>query len=476
MSQSQDPPTGARVTRIDAAHPIRAKEPIELVEAPRDLALIAAGEMQSHMGEQIRTQAGQLAGHLRAKQQQIDHREALLNARIAQLEREVRTSRLWCSERDHVFVARERELEQEILESQQEIKAFSASEVSAYAELDAHRAKLREREADLDAREHRLCAGQLQVTEEAESFRVAIERLRSERTKHEHQITAAQQQLDHREALLSGQQQRLLANLAKHRDALDEREKRLDQQRKELGIRSQQEVTAAVREQQEAFAAASAMLDEQMTALQEERQKFEAQRTSESEELLYERERFEEQKRETEQNIAQLRGKLTARQECLDQRRSSLEQMKQQVFELHRETIEMRMVAEQLWQHAAKGKPVAELTQSLGTLRAKLVDEFRVSHDELAAKEQQLRELAGKLNERQQQLKQQRAELNQWLERRNAGVEEQAARLVARELELDALQHAISDREAAWREERRALQARLRQSTNHLRSHSPAAA
>ncbi len=465
MSQSQEPPAGARVTRIDPAHPIRSKEPLELGAGPRELALIAAGDMASHTGEQIRTQAGQLAGHLRAKQKQIDHREAQLNARIAQLEREVRTSRLWCAEREHLFIQRERELEQEVAELRQEIKAFSASEVSAYAELDEHRAELREREADLDAREHRLCAGQMQVAEEAESLRVAIERLNIERADHERRATIAAQQLELREAQFAEQQRRLLANFAKHRDALDQHGKRLDQQREELGIRSQQEIANAL-----------TLLDEQTTTLQDERREFEAQRDSAKEQLLREQELFEERKRETEQNLAQLRDKLTARQATLDQRRASLEQMKQQVFELHRETIELRMVAEQLWQHAARGKPVAELTQSLGTLRAKLVDEFRVSHDELTHKEQHLRELASKLNGRQHQLKQQRDELNQWLERQNAGIEEQAARLVARELELDAQQRAIREREAAWRAERLELQAHLRQLTKQSRPHSQVAA
>lgn len=463
MSQSQEPQPGARepgarVTRIDAAHPIRSKEPLELAGAPRELALIVAGDIQSHVGEQIRTQASQLASHLRAKQQQIDHREAVLNARIAQLEREVRSSRLWCAEHEHVFVQREHELKQEISELQQETRAFSLSEVSAHSELDEHRAELRAREADLDAREHRLCAGQMQVAEEAESLRVAIERLRSERAKHEQRVTAAQQQLILREAQFTEQHRRLLSNLARHQQALECREQQLGQQRELHGIRTQQEVADALKEQQEAFEAESLRLEERAKQLHDER------------------ELFEEHKREVERQLAKLRDKLSARQAMVDQRRASLEPMKQQVFELHRETIEMRMVAEQLWQHAAKGKPIAELTQSLGTLRAKLADEFRISHDELTEKEQQLRELADKLGDRQQQLKQQRAELNQWLERRNVVIEEQAARLVAREVELDRQQQEIREREAAWRVERRELQSRLRQITRQSSTQSPAAA
>jgi hypothetical protein len=342
-------------------------------------------------------------------------------------------------------------LEQEIFGLQQEIKAVSASEVSAYAELDEHRTELREREADLDAREHRWRAGQMQVAEEAESLRVAIERLTSERAEHERQATAATQQLQLRETQFTEQQQRLLANL--------------DRQGEELDSRSQQELAAAL-----------VLIEEQTMTLEDERREFEIQRELAKGSLLHEQEQLEEHKRETEQNLAQWREKLTARQATLDQRRAALEQMKQQVFELHRETIEMRMVAEQLWQHAAKGKPVAEVTQSLGTLRAKLVDEFRVSHDELTGKEQHLRELAGKLNGRQQQLRHQRDQLNQWLERQNAGIEERAARLVARELELDAQQQTIRDRETAWRAERLELQARLRQLTKQFRPHSQAAA
>ena len=463
MSQSQDPQPGARepggrVTRIDAAHPIRSKEPLELVGAPRELALIVAGDIQSHVGEQVRTQASQLASHLREKQQQIDHREAQLNARIALLEREVRTSRLWCAEREHVFVQREQERELEIFELQREIKGFAVTEVSATAELDGQRGDLRAREADLAAREHRLHLGQLQVAEEAESLRVAIERLRSERARHEQTVAATRQQADHREMQFVEQQRRLLANLKKREQLLEQREQQLDSQHRSHGIRSQQEVANALQEQRAAFEATSLLLEEQTRTLHDERALF------------------EDRKREAEQNLAQMRDKLAARRSTLDQRHASLEQVKQHVFELHRETIEMRMVAEQLWQHAAKGRPVAELTQSLGMLRAKLADEFRVSRDDLSAKEQHLRELADKLGGRQQQLKQQRAELNQWLERRNTAIEEQAARLVAREVELDGQQREIREREAAWRAERCELQTQLRQVTRQLSNRSSAAA
>lgn len=495
MSQSQQPPDrdsiasqpvatepdkGARVTRIDGAHPIRSREQSEPLKPSQEMAQLAAGDVSAHIekhaGEQLRTQASQLARHLRTKQQQIDHRESQLNARIAQLEREVRASRLWCAEREHTFLERERELRQEIAEHQQKIQAFSISEVSADTELDRQLAAVREREAELDAREQRWRAGQMQVAREAEALRVAGQRLSADRAEHERQVASERQKLHRLESSFAEQQQRLLEGLAKHRDSLEERERRASVQRQELGILSQQEIVKSVNDQREALAAGSALLDEQTNALQSERVQFEIERKAVRDELVHERDLFEAHKRETEQSLAKLRDKLAARQAKLEQRRASLEQMKQQVFEAHRGTIEMRLVAEQLWNHAAKHKSAAELTQSLGALRGQLADEFRVSHVELSDKEQQLRELAAKLNERRQQFELQRTELNQWLERRNAGIEEQAARLVARELELDTQQQEIRAREAAWQQERRELRGRLRQLTIQLPPQAPAAA
>ncbi len=45
------------------------------------------------------TQAAQLAEHLRTRQQELDHREAELNAWAAKLDRDARAARLWFEER-----------------------------------------------------------------------------------------------------------------------------------------------------------------------------------------------------------------------------------------------------------------------------------------------------------------------------------------------------------------------------------------
>ena len=71
----------AAETRINVAH--QAKPDVTLDEAVQ--AQPMANEAEA-AGGQIRTQAVQLAEHLRTRQKDLDHREAELNARVAQFE------------------------------------------------------------------------------------------------------------------------------------------------------------------------------------------------------------------------------------------------------------------------------------------------------------------------------------------------------------------------------------------------------
>ena len=52
------------------------------------------------ISQQVQAQAAQLAEHLRGRQQELDHREAELNAWAAQLERDTRAAQLWLEERN----------------------------------------------------------------------------------------------------------------------------------------------------------------------------------------------------------------------------------------------------------------------------------------------------------------------------------------------------------------------------------------
>ena len=98
-------------TRIDAAHPAGniAVAPslgeslfdggIDLEMLDRDEPAATARPDPDAINRQVEVQAMQLAEHLRGRQQELDHREAELNARAAKLESDSRSVRLWLEER-----------------------------------------------------------------------------------------------------------------------------------------------------------------------------------------------------------------------------------------------------------------------------------------------------------------------------------------------------------------------------------------
>src|SRR5262245_14991050 len=63
---------------------------LELEEPTAEMISAVAGENLDVRREQLQLQVAQLAGHLRERLRSLDHREATLNARVAQLESDLR--------------------------------------------------------------------------------------------------------------------------------------------------------------------------------------------------------------------------------------------------------------------------------------------------------------------------------------------------------------------------------------------------
>src|SRR5215471_7404887 len=129
---------------------------LEVMEEPTEAMVAAvAGEMLETRREQLQLEVSQLAGHLRERLRDLDRRESRLNARVAQLEGELRSSRLWFREREKEFQDRENQLRQRIeeLEEQAAKPAISDDKTEALAE-QARLAELSEREQQLALREN----------------------------------------------------------------------------------------------------------------------------------------------------------------------------------------------------------------------------------------------------------------------------------------------------------------------------------
>ena len=264
----------------------------------------------------MRTQAAQLAEHLRSRQKDLDHREAEINARTAQLESDIRSARLWLTKR--------------------------------MAELDQ--------------------AGQRSGSEEEEA---ACAELVGQTT---NALAAERQQLAEEEARLNRQ----YAEVQQLQEQLSARWQAADQQDQER------------------------------------------------------RERLEEEHRRALANLEEQRRIVRRRSEHIDRSRTAMEQLRDELGRLHRETLELRLATEELWAQLSGAAPPAALVQSLGRIRSKLAEHFRLANAELRGQKEELRKIQQELVEQHQKLAEEKREFDHWAAARQNEADQQAARLAAR--------------------------------------------
>ena len=135
--------------------------------------------------------------------------------------------------------------------------------------------------------------------------------------------------------------------------------------------------------------------------------------------------------------LVKKKEKLVQRAEQLERRRADLDDLRREVTQLHKDTLEMRLATEELWVRISGRMPPSAMTRALAELRSKLSDHYRLAAAHLAQQKSELELLSNNIHEKYQTLDEHRRNLQEWFHRRNQDIEEQAARLVRREQELD---------------------------------------
>jgi hypothetical protein len=265
---------------------------------------------------------------------------------------------------------------------------------------------------------------------------------------------------------------------------LDARKLELDTAERQLAFRQQEINTALERyerlgvteermqqlqEEARKFAARRRYLDEAETQLAQEK----AELTAAVRELANQRRQWEEQTvRErraiaAQEQLAQAdrqhrAAQLDQREAEIDARENALAQMQAELRATQREVLEMRLATEETWAQLSGALAPASLTRSISQVRTKLADHYRSTLEDIASRSQQLEAVRQDLAQQLASIEEQRQELGAWAERRHADIEEQAARLVAREQELDRQQQHYEHMESQWCIERTDYQAEVR--------------
>jgi DNA repair exonuclease SbcCD ATPase subunit len=150
------------------------RQPLLEVEEPTaEMIAAVAGESLDSRREQMQLQVAQLAGHLRERLREVDRREATLNARLAQLESDLRASRMWLRERELEFQERESDLKRQIEELQDHAHTRGIEIQTVAFDDEARQAEMNERDEQLRLREDDLRERRFEVDRQAAALRHA---------------------------------------------------------------------------------------------------------------------------------------------------------------------------------------------------------------------------------------------------------------------------------------------------------------
>lgn len=402
---------------VEPKTPVSPSEPTEAAEKPAEFI----GGMQR--------QASELAEGLRDRQRQLDHREAQLNARAESLEQESRRLRL----RD--------ELQQTALQEQTALLAESRE--SAQQEADETQARQRELAQQIAAQQEKL------ATET-------------------HAVRHREETLELRQVELENEQEKLHAREL----AIDARERALEFRNDELARRElrqqrsgdvQPSSLAEVTQLREQLQEANRQLREKIAESESQRMRWEQRQSNAVREQATRR---REQDAIYQQKLHAVKERLEAlngQKASLDIRETMVEKSKLQVAEAQRETLEMRIIVEELWARLSPTVAPAELSLGFAKAQQRLQQHFQLSLDSIRTQTEQLQASGAIIEQKFVDLKAQTESLRQWRQQRLEEIEAQAARLIARENELHRETQRVERAEASWRAEKRDLEIQLNQ-------------
>jgi hypothetical protein len=454
----------SRTRRVDAPHVVahslplekaggsESEEPLgqallEVAEEPSpSLTAAVAGESLELRREQLQLQVSQLAGHLRERLREVDRREAAVNARSSQLEADLRASRMWLRERENEFQQREQELRRQIEELEDRVASATDAPEATASHLPTPLA-----EEGPGARGHNAPdfeARQQELAERENQNQLRESDLRERRFEHDRQSAA----LRHAQQLWEHQRSRAEQDLAQERSRLETEFQDLIAQRE-----------AELKSSEQLLAEHAALLDRDRAELIADRRAWEEHKSRQRQEL-------DAQKESVLADLNDRQQRLDARQEWIERQKAGLEQVRSEILGLHRQSLEMRLIAEQLWSQITGRLAPADVTQAVAQLRLKLTEHYKLEEQGLDAKRDELVALGERITAQHAELKQLQAGLREWTATRQAEIEEQAAALVERELALDADEEQHRQAQHAWQSDRRRFEQQIRDLTAQLRA------
>jgi len=217
-------------------------------------------------------------------------------------------------------------------------------------------------------------------------------------------------------------------------------------------------------------------LEEAEDLVHQQRAEFEAaqrqladERAAFQEHLRSRRVELAEQELRQQNQLQEGRSQLERRRLELEQRADAVQQLKDRLESVHRETLELRVATEELWSQLAGRAQPEWLTSAWGDIRRRLADQFRLARQELIERQQELAAIQPRLETQVAQLDQRRRELQAWWVRRQEELTTLADELEQRRRTLDQREERHRQAVETWWSERTDSQRDLRSLLVELR-------
>jgi chromosome segregation ATPase len=422
----------------------------------------------SGVDQQVRLQASQLAEILQTKQRDLDQREATLNAALSQLDKQSRAQRLQLREREEelnqrsaTLDARSKELEARIADLNAAEMSMSNDQAAVESHIQSWRIESAEQRRVTEQRMHELAQRESELAAQRQSFARLVDETYAQLDEQRQELEATRQRQDREFA-------ELVANLKNDRRQF---EVRCREESESVASRVYAELAAeweALRAEQaefrnrvDRFDGCEGLLKESWDACERQRRELEAKQRKFDEELQERKRLLDLERRQLEDVQQQADLRTRTQEESLAKRAAAVEQTRADLVRVHQETLEIRLVLEQLWGQLGDRLGAAELSRAVAAGRARLADEYRLAGQSLAEQRKEVDEVAQRLTEQQSRLRRQRTEIQEWLARRNQDLHERETRIAVREERLGRADQAVADLHRQLEQERFAAQKRL---------------
>ena len=487
---------------IHQAHPSSGRPVGEATELAADREAVT-WDVPPH---ELFEQATQLAGQLRLQAAELERREKRLHQQLALLDQQDRGTRLFRAEfeteRDRVL-SELNQREAELLAQAAELTSAEQQQRVAGEELERERHRLAAEQQDWRRAE---AVFRLELAAEREELKAELAREREGllaelvplREAAEADRQAAAHELEAARETLRLERDQLEAEYRQERVLLENRlrfqQEHLDRSREELA-RAQVEFRVAqprarvwLEEQQNQIRGLRRHLDERHDLVEEKsasvdreqdlvvktRRALEAGLAADREQLQQDREAFERERDATRADLRRQQDLVALHAENLETRRNRLDQLRAELEETNRKTLETRVAVEEAYSRLAQqaGPDIAKVR--VEEARQVLAEYYRFTRDALIQQRLEIDQAQQRLVQQRQQLDADRNALAEW------GAEQQA-QVARREQQLDELRGEIDVREQEaramrerWLGERREAEAVIRQLLEQLETRAEA--